>query len=708
MAREAKSGRKSHAGRAHIASHTQVAGRQARGTRAEIERLREVIQRHDRLYYVKHQPELADQEYDRLYRQLVELEREHPELVTPDSPTQRVGGEPLKAFPSVRHAVPMLSMDNTYNEAELRAFDERVRKWLDGEAVEYVVELKIDGVSVSLLYERGVFVRGATRGDGVTGDEVSTNLRTVRSIPLRLEAPKGRSLPERVELRGEVFMSWQAFERANAEKERLGEVFFANPRNATAGSLKQLDPKVVATRQLGIFVHGAGLMEPAFAETQDELLRWCEAAGLPVNPHRALCGSIDEVIECCEPWRERRRTLDYATDGMVVKVNRFNQHRQLGATAKSPRWMIAYKFPAEQATTVVEDIVVQVGRTGTLTPVAQLRPVLLAGTTVSRASLHNEDEIARKDVRVGDTVVIEKAGEIIPQVVSVVTAQRTGRERRFQMPTHCPACGAPVRRVEGEVAVRCESLACPAQLKERLLHYGSRNAMDIEGLGDALVEQLIERRLVASYADLYGLTVAQLAELERMGEKSAQNLVQAIDASRHRELERLLVALGIRHVGVHVAQLLAGHFGTMRALLKVSIEQLIEKKDQTKQVTSTIKGIGPEVAESVVRFFGMERNRREIERLAKCGVRMEQSRRAAVSGLLDGQTVVVTGSLEGWSRAEAEALIRRLGGRVASSISAKTGFVVAGADPGSKLERARTLGVRVVNEAEFRRIVHAE
>lgn len=677
------------------------------GARAEIERLRAAIRRHDRLYYVEHRPEISDQEYDRLYRQLLDLERAHPELITPDSPTQRVGGAPLKAFASVTHAVPMLSMDNTYSDDELRAFDERVRKWLSVSTVEYLVELKIDGVSVTLLYERGRFVRGATRGDGVTGDDVSANLRTIRSIPLRLEAVQGYPELRRLEVRGEVFMSWRAFERANAEKERLDEPLFANPRNATAGSLKLLDPRLVATRQLDIFVHGVGLVEPpTYFAAQEEVLAFCQAAGLPVNPHRQLCRSIEEVIACCQPWRERRRTLDYATDGMVVKVNRLDLQRRLGATAKSPRWMIAYKFPAEQATTVVKEIVVQVGRTGTLTPVAHLRPVPLAGTTVGRASLHNEDEIARKDIRIGDHVVIEKAGEIIPQVVSVLKERRTGSERRFRMPSQCPACHALVRRVEGEAAVRCENLACPAQLKERLLHFGSRQAMDIEGLGEALVEQLITRKMVGAYADLYGLTIEQLAALERMGEKSAVNLVRAIAASKARELARVIYALGIRHIGVHVAQLLAEHFGTMRALQVVSRDQLIEQKGQTKQLEAKIRGIGPVVAQSLIRFFEVPANRREVERLARCGVRMEQPQRPA-TGPLRGLTVVVTGTLARWSRSEVEALIRRLGGRVSGSVSKQTSLVLIGAEPGSKAERARTLGVRVVNEAEFRRMVHA-
>jgi len=662
--------------------------------RREAERLRALIRHHDRRYYVDAQPEISDQEYDRLYQRLRELEAAFPRLVTPDSPTQRVGGEPLKAFPVVRHRVPMLSMDNTYSHEELRAFDDRVRKFLGGEPVSYVVEPKFDGVSVSLTYREGRLMRGATRGDGLQGDDITSNLKTIRAIPLTLDAAVRGKLPTIMEVRGEVYMPRPAFEALNKARERAGEALFANPRNAAAGSLKLLDPRLVAERRLEIFVYGIVAAQGRTFGAHHEVLTFLRGTGFRVNPHWTRCASMDDVIRFCDGWEGKRKSLPYDIDGMVVKVDALAQQRRLGVTSKSPRYLIAYKFPAERVVTRLNAIEVNVGRTGTLTPVAVLEPVAVAGTTVSRASLHNEDEIARRDVRIGDWVVIEKAGEIIPQVVEVVKSKRTGRESRFHMPTRCPACGGPVTRDPELVAVRCESVSCQAQLQERLVHFAARTAMDIEGLGDVMAEQLVGAGLVRDLGDVYRLAKGDLLTLERMGEQSADNLLRGIGASKRRPLGRLIFALGIRHVGSAAAEILAQRFGSVDRLASATVEAL-----------QTIDQVGPVMARSIVESFKAPGMRKVLEKLRAAGVQFEAARRPPARQELAGLTVVVTGTLTGYSRAEAEEAIRARGGAVGSSVTRGTHYVVAGADPGSKYDRAKALGIPILDEAGFTRLL---
>ena len=660
----------------------------------EIERLRAELRRHDRLYYVEAQPDISDQQYDRLLKRLQALEQQFPDLVTPDSPTQRVGGEPLKTFPVVRHRVPMLSMDNTYSHEELREFDGRVRKGLGIQQVEYVVELKFDGVSVSLTYEHGRFVRGATRGDGWQGDDITANLKTIRAIPLTVESEDPKALPRVMEVRGEVYMPRAAFEALNRARETAGESLFVNPRNAAAGSLKLLDPRLVAERRLNVFLYGVVGAEGCALTTHHEILEFLRGAGFRVNPHWKRCTSIDEAMASCDHWESRRKALEYDTDGMVVKLDDLAAQERLGVTAKSPRYMIAYKFPAERVTTRLKKIEVQGGRTGTLTPVAILEPVFVAGTTVSRASLHNEDEIARKDVRIGDWVMIEKAGEIIPQVVEVLKSKRTGHERAFHMPKRCPVCGESVRREPDEVAVRCEHVSCPAQLKERLLHFAQRTAMDIEGLGEVLAGHLVEARLVKDLGDLYRLTAKDLVGLERMGEVSAENLLRGVEQSRTRPLGRLIFALGIRHVGSAAADLLAHRFGALDRLAAAS-EQDLQAIDQ----------VGPVMAQSVVEFFHQGTTRKVLEKLRAAGVAFEESWGPRAAQTLAGLTIVVTGTLRGFSRPEAEETIRAHGGTVGSGVTKKTSYVVVGEEPGSKLDQAKALEIPTLDESGFRRLL---
>lgn len=655
--------------------------------RLRAEQLRKEIRHHNHLYYVLDQPELSDAEYDALYRELLRLEEQFPELVSPDSPTRRVGGQPLKAFGQVRHRIPLLSLDNAFNAEELRAFDGRVRQNLGGEKMEYMVEAKIDGLAVALTYEQGRLVQGATRGDGEVGEDITENLKTIRTLPLEL--PRAPSL---LEVRGEAFMPKKAFARLNAERETNGEPVFANPRNAAAGSLRQLDPKVTAKRSLALFIYALAQTEGLEFATHAAALDWLEELGLPVNPRRRLCRDIEEVIAAAEEWAAIRHQLPYDIDGLVIKVNNLSQQQRLGFTAKSPRWAIAYKFPAEQAETVVEDIEITVGRTGVLTPTAVLRPVFVAGSTVSRASLHNEDIIREKDVRIGDHVLIHKAGDIIPEVVRVLAEKRSGQERKFSMPAHCPACGSKVVRSAGEVAVRCPNRFCPAQNREAINHFVSRDAMNIEGLGPAVVSQLLEAGLIRDAADLYNLREEDLLPLERMGKKSAQNLLQAIAASKERGLGPLLFALGIRHVGAKAARTLARQFGSLDRLAAASEEELQQ-----------IPEVGPKMAEAIVQFFADEHNRNLLAKLKAAGVIMEE---AAVIPAEDhlplaGQTVVITGTLSRMGRKEAENLVEELGGKASGSVSKKTSFVVAGENPGSKLEKARALGIPVLSEEEF-------
>lgn len=660
----------------------------------EISELRDEVRRHEELYYVNDNPEISDREYDALLAKLQELETEHPELITPDSPTQRVGGRPAEGFPKVVHRRPMLSLENSYNIEELVAFDQRCRRLAEGRSVEYVAELKIDGVSISLQYEDEILARGVTRGDGQVGEEVTQNARTIRSVPLRLRA-KSSPAPE-LEVRGEVFIPRRVFERTNAEREDQGEPRFANPRNAAAGTLRQLDSKAVAKRGLDMFAYDLITGERKPFVTHWEALNWMESAGFRVNPHRELCPSIDEVIEFCNRMESQRDDLDYEIDGLVVKVNSTKLQDEFGTTAKAPRWAVAYKYPARQATTRVVNIVVQVGRTGALTPVANLEPVQLAGTTVSRATLHNADEVKRLGVRIGDWVLIEKGGEVIPKVLKVVESKRTGDEKPFRMPRKCPVCGGEISKVEGEVVSRCIAADCPAQLMGKLIHFASRRAMRIEGLGVSLVDQFVQSGMVRDVGDLYKLTLDDVAGLERMAKKSASNLLAQIEASKSRDLPHLIYALGIRHVGDRTAGLLARHFGSLDALSKASVEELDD-----------IPEIGLTVAESVRDWFDDPGNAELCERLKASGVKttLTRSTEQALDQNFVNKQFVLTGTLATYTRDEAKALIEARGGRVMSSVSKKTDYVIAGEEAGSKLEKATTLGVPVLDEEAFRKLL---
>ncbi len=657
-----------------------------------LERLRRQILRHNKLYYEQNKPEISDTEFDRLLKELERLEKEYPRFAAEESPARQVGGRPSDKFKTIKHEVPMLSIDNTYSKEELRAFDERVRKNLKTAVFEYVVELKIDGVSLSLLYEKGNLIRAATRGDGQFGDTITENARTIKDIPGTLNHMENS--PAKIDIRGEVFLTRKNFLAINNEKEEAGEELFVNPRNAAAGSLKLLDSAVVADRGLSFFAHGMGICEGGRFETHLELLEFFKASGLPVNRHTKLCRDLEEVFKACDRWEIERAKLDYDTDGLVIKVNDLARQRLLGTTNKSPRWVIAYKFPAEQAKTELLDIVVQVGRTGVLTPVAVLKPVFVAGTTVSRATLHNEDEIQRLDLRIGDGVMIEKSGEIIPQVVSVLKDLRKGSEKKFSMPAKCPVCGSKAARTGDEVAVRCVNTSCPAQLKARLLHFGSRKAMDVEGLGEAIVEQLVESGRVKEFADIYTLKEEELAGLERMGEKSARNLSGQIMASKARGLSRLLFGLGIRHVGTHSARLIAQRFASMEKIKKAKKEEF-----------ENIDAVGGVIAESLVEFFENCENLKMIGRLEKFGLNMKEEKNQNTSAALAGKIFVLTGTLRDFTREEAAQLILDRGGRVASSVSRKTNAVIAGEEPGSKLAEAKKLGLSVIGENEFKKLL---
>lgn len=661
-----------------------------------LRKLREEIEYHNYRYYVLDDPVISDVEYDRLMQELIDLEEAYPELVTADSPTQRVGSEPITAFEQIIHSSPMMSLTNSYSLEELKAFDSRVRKALPGEGVEYVAELKVDGLAVSLTYEDGYFARGATRGDGTRGEDVTHNLKTIRSVPMRIRYQN----PVTVDVRGEVFMPRREFRKLNEERRLKGEALFANPRNAAAGSLRQLDPRITASRQLDIFVYGVGNVSGVTLGTQMEVLDFLRECGFRVNPNVKLCRSIDEVMDYAETWNDKREDIDYEIDGIVVKVNSLDQQARLGSTARSPRWATAYKFPAKQGTTVVKDIIVQVGRTGTLTPVALLEPIELAGSVVSRASLHNEDIIRSKDIRIGDAVVIEKGGDIIPEVVKVIPERRTGNEREFTMPTKCPECGSDVVRPEGEVASRCTNETCPAQIREGIIFFASRDAMDIEGMGPQIVSQLLKSGLVSGVDDIYSLKFEGLVNLERMGEKSAENLLNAIEASKSRPLHRLINALGIRLVGERAARDLASHFGSMDKLSKATYDELI-----------SIPEVGPKVAESIVAFFGNPRNLEAIGNLQAKGVNMVEPRADASAqrtNVFTGKTVVFTGSLERFTRKEAEARVLESGGKTSGSVGKKTDYVVVGKDPGSKYDKAKALGITILTEEEFERMLKGD
>jgi DNA ligase (NAD+) len=657
-----------------------------------IDELVEEISRHDRLYYREDAPEISDAEYDRLFRELVELEEAHPELRRPDSPTQRVGAPPTEGFAEVRHRVPMLSLSNAMSEEELRSFDERVRRELDESRVAYVGEPKLDGAGVELVYQDGALTVGATRGDGQVGEDVTANLRRSASIPLRLH---GRA-PGRVSVRGEVALPVARFEKLNQARLEQGLEPFANPRNAAAGALRQLhDIDVARLRALEFRAYALGEGVPKAVKTQAQVLERLRDWGFEVSEDSEVLDDVDAVVAYHGRMLEGRNRQRVEIDGTVIKVNRLDHQAELGTLARSPRWAVAFKFPPQQETTVVEDIFASVGRTGALTPVAKLRPVRVGGVTVSSASLHNQDEVDRKDVRVGDTVVIQRAGDVIPQVVKVVASKRPKRTRRYRLPRRCPVCGDATLRLEDEAVTRCPNLDCPAQLKNNLRHLASRGALDVEGLGEKLVDQLVERGLVKRLSDVFTLDTETLTGLERMGEKSAQNLTASLDKARSTTLARFLIALGIHHVGEGVAALLAGHFGDLEPLARASKEEL-----------EGVEGIGPTIAESVALFFQDERNAAEVKRLRELGVRwVKRKARPAASGPLAGKTFVLTGGLESMTRAEAKARIQEAGGKVTSSVSKKTDYVVAGADPGSKLAKATELKVEVIDEAELEKLL---
>ncbi len=649
-----------------------------------IDELVKLLNRYNYLYYVENNPVVTDDEYDRLYRELAELEKEFPKYAAENSPTRKVGGETLKNFPSVEHKTPMLSIDNTYSDEELYEFDARVKKLAQTqEDIEYAVELKFDGVAVSLYYENGRFVRGVTRGDGWKGDEITGNLRTVKTLPVLIPYKKT------LEARGEVYMRKDDFEKINSAKKDREETLFANPRNAAAGSLKLLDPKVVAERRLQLFIY-QGMTENACA-AHTEMLDFLRETGFPVNPHRKKAGNIREAVEYCAGWREKRNNLPYNIDGMVIKVNSFELRNKLGITSKSPRWAVAYKFPAQQAETTLKEVKVQVGRTGTLTPVAILEPVEVSGSTVSRATLHNFDEINRLGIKTGDRVFIEKGGEVIPKIIKPIPEKRTGSEKYIPVPYECPVCRSRVVKDEGGVALRCPNVRCPAQVKERITHFTSRDAMDIEGLGEKWVDIFVDKGLISDYGDIYRLKYEDVVNLERMAEKSAGNLIAAIEKSKRRPLANLIFALGIKHIGINASEILADRFNSLGELAAADAETL-----------SAIYEIGPVMAQSVADFFGNRENRHVIEKMERAGVQTEKTEKGAgKSDKLAGLTFVVTGTLSKYTRDSITALIKKSGGRVSNSVSSKTDYLVCGDEPGSKLEKAKQLNVKTITERQL-------
>jgi len=665
----------------------------------KIEKLREKINFHNYRYYVLDDPVISDAEYDQLMRELENLEKQFPNLVTPTSPTQRVGAPPLEKFEEIRHSQPMLSLANAFEEEEVKEFDGRVKRFLQTTRdIEYCAELKMDGVAVELIYENGRLITGSTRGDGFVGENVTQNLKTVKSIPLTLISGREQGPPSRLEVRGEVYLPIKAFEELNRQREKNGEPLFANPRNAAAGSLRQLDSSITAQRPLDVFFYGVGQLSGQTFSTQWELLEALLRWGFKVNPLRRRCRKIEEALEYYREMDGQREKLPYEIDGVVIKVNSLRLQETLGNIARSPRWALAYKFKPKQVTTKIVDITVNVGRTGALTPTAVLEPVHVGGVTIRNATLHNQDEIDRKDVRIGDTVVVQRAGDVIPEVVRVVIEKRTGQEIKFRIPDKCPVCGSEVEKPKGkkgkkEMAVaRCTGIACPAKLKETILHFASRDALNIEGLGEKMIDQLVDRGLVQDYADLYALTLEDLLTLERMGKKLAGNILTAIQNSKQTSLDRLIYGLGILHIGAHIAKLLAREFSTLEELSEASLEKL-----------KAINGIGDEIASSIVQFFQQKDNRRVILKLKKSGVEyanpLAQSR--SVPRPLEGKTFVFTGGLKSLSREEAASKIESLGGRASSSVSQKTNFVVVGEDPGSKYEDAKNLGIRILREEEF-------
>ena len=654
-----------------------------------IDRLKKDIEDHNYRYYVLDDPSIDDSEYDHMMHELKELEKEYPEFSTSDSPAARVGGQPLDAFEKIEHSEPMLSLDNALGIDELKSFFSRVSQSLGDKEIDYVCELKIDGLAVSLLYKDGLFIRGATRGNGRIGENVTRNLKTVRSLPLSLRS----SVKGDLEVRGEVYMNKEHFAELNRRREEAGEPLFANPRNASAGSLRQLDPSVTSSRPLALFVYY--MLDPGNSglKTQGQILKWLRETGFPTQQQNRICHGPEEVLAFIEEWRDKRHELSYVTDGVVVKVNDRSLWKKLGNTAKSPKWAIAFKYPPEEKLSRVKDIVISVGRTGALTPTAILDPVHLSGTIVRRASLHNEDEVKRKDIRIGDMAWVRKAGEIIPEIIKVDKERRSGDEKPFRMPDKWPECGSGVVRLPGEVAVRCVNASCPAQLREGLIHFASRQAMDIRGLGEKIIEKLIEKEMVTDIADIYYLDKAQLLDLERMGEKSADNLLRAIEKSRECSLENLVTALGIRFVGSKVAETLAGYFSNIKDLENASAESL-----------SKLEGIGDKIAVSINAYFNDATNLRVLEKLSDAGVKMRSENtpyEAVADKIFQDMRIVFTGELDSFSRKDAEDVVKQLGGKTSSSISRRTSIVVAGSDPGSKYKKASDLGVRIIDEKAF-------
>ncbi len=655
----------------------------------KIEKLREDITYHEKKYYVDNDPQISDYEFDQLIKKLQDLEKKYPQLITPESPTQRVGEEPIEGFPSVTHRVPMLSLDNCYSSKELHEFESRLKKVLSDEAVKYIVELKIDGLGVSVLYRNGNFHQAVTRGDGVRGDDITSNVKTIKSLPLSIKEEK------EVEVRGEIYLPFQSFEAINWTKKQNNEPLFANPRNAAAGSIRLLDPKEVAKRNLDIFLYTI-FIDQKELDSQWQNLKVLKQLGFKTNPFSRLCSSIEEIISVYDTLRSEREDLDYDADGIVIKVNSTEQQKRLGETSKFPRWAISFKFPARQGTTQVKNIRVQVGRTGALTPVAELKPVIISGTTISRATLHNEEEIKRKDIQIGDTVLVERSGDVIPKIVSVMKEKRTGKEKKFEFPDRCPVCHAAAFRPEGEAVSRCTNPSCPAKLKQSLLHFASRKAMDIEGLGESLVEQLLSSGLVKEIPDIYFLSQKELSSLERMGDKSSENLLQEIEKSKQSGLKRLIFAIGIRYVGERTAHILASHFKSIDRLEKASKEEL-----------TSIPDIGPKVAESIVFTCKQPEHENLLNRLKKARLTFDYEKEESTTPqILKEKTFVLTGALKNYSREEAKHIIESLGGKVTSSLSHKTDYLVVGESPGSKLLKAKELGISLLFEKEFLSLIN--
>ncbi|MDD4363050.1 MAG: NAD-dependent DNA ligase LigA [Atribacterota bacterium] len=657
----------------------------------EISKLREDIHLHNYRYYALDEPLISDFEYDKLMKKLLELEEKYPELITADSPTQRIGAKPLTEFKTANHLVPMLSLSNAFTNQELIEFDQRIKKRFPGKLFNYVVELKIDGLAIALVYENGFFVRGATRGDGNTGEDITQNLKTIHSVPLKLI---NNTYPDRIEVYGEVYMDKTSFKSLNSERSKKGENLFANPRNAAAGSVRQLDSSITLTRKLDTFIYQANFPDGNGFNTHMETLDFLKEAGFKVNPEIKECANIEEAIAYCEKWKDLKDGLNYEIDGIVIKLNQIFLRDEFGSTSKSPRWAIAYKFPAEQMTTTIQDIIVGVGRTGALTPVAILAPVNISGSKVQRATLHNEDEIKRKDIRIGDTVLIQKAGEIIPEVVKVIKEKRTGSEKIFVMPDKCPVCGSKTIKLDEEVVSRCNNISCPAQIKEKIRHFASRQAMDIEGIGPALIEQLVDKKIIKDFADLYYLRKEDLINLERMAEKSSVNIIEAIENSKNRPLSNMIYALGIRYVGSYASKILAGEINSLEGLQKKSAEELL-----------AIPELGPKITNSIILFFEKEENIAILKKLKNAGVNLSSKEEKSTKKNLEGMQFVLTGSLKDFSREEVKKKIEEHGGRVTGSVTKKTDYLIAGKDPGQKHQKAQELNIKIINEEQFKNML---